>query len=66
MYRDLLVFTCLLEGENSEDEFELIQFLRDKFESGVEYNKLMFCEAWHVFSSRVPKNLRLGFVFKYL
>ena len=66
IYRDLLVFTCLLEGENSEDEFELIQFLRDKFESGVEYNKLMFCEAWHVFSSRVPKNLRLAFVFKYL
>jgi hypothetical protein len=66
LYRDLLVFACVLEGKNGLDELDLIQFLKEKFELGFKYNKTLFCEAWHIFSSRVTKNLRLGFVFKYL
>ena len=66
LYRSILVFLCLLEGDIGSDELELAGYLKHKFESGHRYDKLMFCESWHLFSAKVSKNLRLGFMFEYL
>eukprot|EP00944_MAST-04C_sp_MAST-4C-sp1_P002772 g2772.t1 len=66
LYRSILIFLCLLEGDIGSDELELAGYLKHKFESGHRYDKLMFCESWHLFSSKVSKNLRLGFMFEYL